>query len=99
MADDSPAAKAGIEVGDVIKSIGGKTISDAEIAAAVKRTLAHKAGDKVKVKTRTREGKEKEVEANLRRPAGSVKREAAAAERWRRTAWWRRGRAAVRTRH
>jgi photosystem II stability/assembly factor-like uncharacterized protein len=68
VADDSPAAKAGIEVGDIIETVGDKKIADAE--ALQEANQKYKAGDKVKVKI-SREGKKKEVELTYAaQPAG-----------------------------
>ena len=63
--EDSPAAKAGIEVGDVIKTIGGKAVSNPDNLREVNQT--HKEGDKVKVKLE-REGKDMEVEVTYAAP-------------------------------
>ncbi len=59
---ESPAAKAGVQSGDVIKSIDGKEVKDA--GALLKVVGEHKTGDKIKLKV-TREGKEIEVEVTL----------------------------------
>jgi putative serine protease PepD len=58
----SAAAEAGLQEGDVIEQVGGRTVSDAtDLAAAVR---SHKPGDKVEVRI-LRDGKESTVTATL----------------------------------
>ncbi|MEQ1828578.1 MAG: PDZ domain-containing protein, partial [Pirellula sp.] len=56
---DGPAQKAGLQVGDVVRSIGGRNVADyASLVATVRQ---FKAGEKTKV-TILREGETKEIE-------------------------------------
>jgi S1-C subfamily serine protease len=68
VASGSPAAKAGLQVGDLVTAIDGKTIqSSAEMVAAIRD---HKPGDKVSV-TVNRGGNQTTISATLgERPAG-----------------------------
>ncbi|MCS6978109.1 MAG: PDZ domain-containing protein [Gemmatales bacterium] len=59
---DSPAAKAGLQNGDVVVKVDGKEIADP--AALVEAISARKPGDKIKL-TVVRDGKEQEIEATL----------------------------------
>jgi S1-C subfamily serine protease len=59
---DSPAAKAGLQNGDVVVKVDGKEVADP--AALVDAINSRKAGDKVKL-TVLRDGKEQEIEATL----------------------------------
>ena len=59
---DSPAAKAGIEVGDVITAIDGKTTN--QPAALTGFVRQYSAGDTVKL-TVIRNGEKKEIEVTL----------------------------------
>jgi S1-C subfamily serine protease len=56
---DSPAAKAGLKVDDVIEKIDGKEFENLE--AFVMKVRSFKPGDKIKL-TIKRDGKEKEIE-------------------------------------
>ncbi|HEV8371699.1 MAG TPA: PDZ domain-containing protein, partial [Actinomycetota bacterium] len=59
---DSPAAKAGLRVGDLVVAIDGKAVeSYDELASQIR---AHKPGDKVTLKV-VRDGSETEVSATL----------------------------------
>jgi putative serine protease PepD len=58
----SPAEQAGIQNGDVIKSIGGKQVQTSDDLAAI--IAAYKPGDKVSV-VLTRGGSDKTVEVTL----------------------------------
>jgi putative serine protease PepD len=68
VASGSPAAKAGLQVGDLVTAVDGKTIqSSAEMVAAIRD---HKPGDKVSVSV-TRGGNQTTIPATLgERPAG-----------------------------
>jgi putative serine protease PepD len=68
VASGSPAAKAGLQVGDLVTAIDGKTIqSSAEMVAAIRD---HKPGDKVSL-TVNRGGNQTTISASLgERPAG-----------------------------
>jgi S1-C subfamily serine protease len=68
VASGSPAAKAGLQVGDLVTAIDGKTIqSSAEMVAAIRD---HKPGDKVSL-TVNRGGNQTTISATLgERPAG-----------------------------
>lgn len=59
---DSPAAKAGLQNGDVVLKVDGKEVADP--AALVEAINSRKAGDKIKL-TVLRDGKEQEIEATL----------------------------------
>jgi putative serine protease PepD len=62
VADDSPAAKAGLQQGDVITAIDGKDVtSPVEVRSAVQ---AKESGDKITV-TYTRDGQSKTVDVTL----------------------------------
>jgi putative serine protease PepD len=65
---DSPAARAGLQAGDVVVSIDGKAVQDrSELVAAIR---GHKPGDKVTLGV-TRGGNETTITATLtQRPAG-----------------------------
>ncbi len=59
---NSPAAKAGLQQGDVVTEFDGKAINDSdELVAAVQ---SHKVGDKVELKY-TRDGAEKSATVTL----------------------------------
>jgi serine protease Do len=61
---DSPAAKAGIMVGDIIVKFGGEKIED--FPALARQVQAHRPGEKVKVEVRRfMDGEEKTVELEL----------------------------------
>ena len=62
VSDDSPAAKAGLKVGDVIVDFGGKKFTSRVEYGQLLR--AKKIGDKVKIKIQ-REGKESTIEMTL----------------------------------
>ena len=61
-AEGSPAAKAGLEVNDVILRVGGKEVGSMGDVAS--RVRASSPGDKLKL-TIKRDGKEKEIEVSL----------------------------------
>jgi serine protease Do len=62
--EDSPAAKAGIKVGDVIVKFGGQDIAD--FPALARQVQAQRPGDKVQVEVRRQmDGAEKTVELEL----------------------------------
>ena len=65
---DSPAARAGLQPGDVVVSIDGKAVQDrSELVAAIR---GHKPGDKVTLVV-VRGGNETTITATLtQRPAG-----------------------------
>ncbi len=60
--DDSPASKAGIKKGDVIKAFNGKAVKDLKVYS--KYLKEHKPGDTVKL-TIERDGKSRDVELTL----------------------------------
>ncbi len=60
--DDSPASKAGIKKGDVIKAFNGKAVKDLKVYS--KYLKKHKPGDTVKL-TIERDGKSRDVELTL----------------------------------
>lgn len=62
VADDSPAAKAGIKQGDVIVSMNGKTVSDPDDLQELVRSA--KPGDKVSI-TIARDNKQQQLSATL----------------------------------
>jgi S1-C subfamily serine protease len=62
---DSPAEKAGLKAGDVIKKLGGKAVTD--LPEFVKKVRGSKPGDKL-VLTVERDGKEKEVTITVGKP-------------------------------
>ena len=68
VAPDSPAARAGVQIGDLVVAIDGKAVENySELGARIR---AHKPGDKVTLKV-VRDGNETTITATLaQRPAG-----------------------------
>src|SRR5262245_25113475 len=63
--EGSPAEKAGLKAGDVIKKVAGKAVADPQEVA--KKIRGSKPGDKV-VLTIERDGKEKEITITVGKP-------------------------------
>ena len=61
---DSPAEKAGIKEGDVIKKLNGDDVAELSLEDFVKKIQGGKPGDEIKL-TVLREGKEKEIKVKL----------------------------------
>jgi S1-C subfamily serine protease len=66
---DSPAEKAGVKMGDVIKKFNGDEVQCLPLEEFVKKVKATKPGDEIKL-TVVRDGKEKEIKVKVGKVGG-----------------------------